>query len=121
MRRRSGMGATSLYKAIIESAAREHGLEAVFEHRFHPTRRWRFDAAIPELMLGIEIDGAVWTNGRHTRGAGFLRDQEKFREAAILGWRVLRFSTADITSGCLADDIERAIATHEQREDGRER
>lgn len=103
--------------AIIQGVAERHGLTAEFEHRFHPTRRWRFDAAIPEMMLGIEIDGAVWTGGRHTRGAGFLRDQEKFREAAILGWRVLRFSTADITNGRLAEDIERAIKTHSKRED----
>lgn len=101
---------TRLYKAVVQDVAFCHGLTAEFELRFHPTRKWRFDAAIPELKLGIEIDGAVWTAGRHTRGAGFVRDQEKFREAAILGWKVLRFTTSDVRSGVLERDIKRAIA-----------
>lgn len=67
-------------------------------------------------MLGIEIDGAVWSSGRHTRGSGFVKDQEKFREAAILGWRVLRFCTEDVTSGILARDVERAIKAEMSKE-----
>ena len=49
----------------------------VAEHRFAPPRRWRFDWAWPDHMLALEIEGAVWTGGRHTRGAGYLRDMEK--------------------------------------------
>jgi very-short-patch-repair endonuclease len=64
----------------------------VAEHRFHPVRRWRFDWAWPAERLAIEVEGGVFLpgGGRHTRGAGFTADCEKYAEAAILGWRVIR-------------------------------
>lgn len=74
----------------------EHFPEAVREHRFHPERRWRFDFAWPEQKLAVEIDGAVYAAGRHTRGSGFRRDAEKLNTAVLLGWRLLRCSTTDL-------------------------
>lgn len=65
---------------------------AVREYVFAPPRKWRFDFAWPEQRVAVEIDGATWTQGRHTRGAGFERDCEKMNEAVLMGWRVLRFS-----------------------------
>lgn len=63
----------------------------VEEHRFHPTRKWRFDFAFLAQRLAVEVEGGVWAGGRHTRGSGFLGDCEKYNEATRLGWRVLRF------------------------------
>lgn len=60
------------------------------EFRFHPLRRWRFDFAIPELLIAVEVEGGVWTYGRHNRAEGFLRDMEKYNSAAAFGWRILR-------------------------------
>ena len=77
------------------------------EHRFHPTRRWRFDFAYPDRLLAIEIAGGVWTGGRHTRGSGFTKDCEKYSEAAILGWRILHFTTAQVNSGQAIEMLER--------------
>lgn len=72
---------------------RQHlGAEVVSEHRFHPTRLWRFDYAIPDHRIAIEIDGGVWQQGRHNRPKGYIADLEKFNHAAILGWRVLKFT-----------------------------
>ena len=68
-------------------------VEVVKELRFYPERRWRFDYAFPTLKVAIEIDGAVWTLGRHNRPAGYLADMEKLNTAASMGWLVLRFST----------------------------
>ena len=68
------------------------GPELVKEYRFHPTRRWRFDRAYPECKVGIEIEGATWAGGRHTREPGYSGDCEKYNEAARLGWRVFRFT-----------------------------
>ena len=79
------------------------------ELRFHPPRRWRFDFAIPDLKIAIECEGGTWTNGRHTRGAGFERDCEKYNQAAIDGWRVLRFTGRMIRSGEALQVIERAV------------
>jgi len=67
------------------------------EFGFCKWRKWRADFAFPEHRLLIEVDGGVWTQGRHTRGAGYIADCEKFNAAAMLGWRVLRFCEPHIT------------------------
>jgi len=64
----------------------------VAEHRFHDSRRWRFDFAWPTQFLAVEIDGAIWTQGRHSRGSGILGDMAKLNAAALAGWRVLRYT-----------------------------
>ena len=60
------------------------------EYRFHPGRQWRFDFAWPEHQVAVEIDGGQWSphGGRHSRDS----DREKLNAAAVLGWRVLRYS-----------------------------
>ena len=60
------------------------------QFRFHPTRRWAFDFAWPASMLAVEIDGGQWAphGGRHNTDG----DRDKLNNAAVLGWRVLRFS-----------------------------
>mgnify|MGYP003588544369 CR=1 FL=1 len=42
-------------------------LVAVKEFRFHPKRMWRFDYAIPDEKIALEVEGGVWSQGRHTR------------------------------------------------------
>ena len=66
--------------------------ECVKEYRFHETRKWRFDYALPSYKIAIEIDGGVWTLGRHNRPKGYINDLEKFNEAAALGWLILKFT-----------------------------
>jgi len=73
--------------------------EPVREHKFHDTRRFRFDFAWPERKVALEIDGGVFSQGRHNRGKGYENDCIKFAEAAKLGWRVYRFSTGQVRSG----------------------
>jgi hypothetical protein len=72
---------------------------AVAEYRFHSRRRWRFDYAWPAARIALEIEGGVWTHGRHTRGKGFVGDMEKYNAAALAGWRVLRVTPQQVTSG----------------------
>ena len=67
------------------------------EFRFHPTRRWRADFAhLPSRTL-IEIEGGIYINGRHNRGAGFAADLEKYLEASLAGWRVVRLGPNELT------------------------
>lgn len=75
---------------------------AVTEYRFHPKRKWRFDFAWPTVRVALEVEGGVWTGGRHTRGAGFLRDMEKYNSAAIAGWRVLRCVPSELCTKATA-------------------
>jgi len=68
------------------------------EWKFDAKRRWRFDYAWPQQMIALEVEGGVWTGGRHTRGAGFLKDVEKYNRAAVLGWRLLRVTPDKLVS-----------------------
>jgi len=80
------------------------------EYRFCPSRRWRFDFAWPDnYLIAAEVEGGIWTHGRHTRGSGFERDCEKYDEATLLGWRVFKFTSGMIRSGYAIRTIERAI------------
>ena len=55
--------------------------------------RWlRFDYAIPELKLAIEIEGSFFMNGQNSRGSGYIRDMEKYNLAQMHGWTVLRYT-----------------------------
>lgn len=68
-----------------------HGVPApVPEFKFHASRRWRFDYAWPSVRLALEVEGGVFTGGRHTNPMGFLKDMEKYNAAAALGWRIVR-------------------------------
>ena len=84
--------------------------EPIREYKFDPKRRWRADFAWPEIMLLVEVEGGHWTGGRHTRGAGFEADCEKYNEAALFGWRVIRVTGSHIKSGLAIQLVERALA-----------
>lgn len=79
------------------------------EFRFDATRKWRFDFAIPEQRIGVEIEGGIFTQGRHTRGRGYQNDLEKYNTATACGWRVFRFSTDDVKKGRAKPLLERAL------------
>lgn len=79
------------------------------EFRFDPSRRWRFDFAFPEDRLALEVEGGTWTNGRHSRGSGFERDAEKYAQAAVAGWRVIRATTGQVKAGLALQWVEQAL------------
>lgn len=83
------------------------------EHRFHQKRRWRFDLVWIEEKLAVEIDGGQWKpgGGRHNTDA----DREKMNAAALLGWRVLRFSASKMESDPIAFVDEILIALGEKK------
>lgn len=81
-------------------------LNIIPEYKFHATRRWRFDYAIPHLKLAIEVEGGIWTQGRHTRGAGFLGDMEKYNAAAAAGWTLYRTTPKKLMSAETFDMIK---------------
>jgi very-short-patch-repair endonuclease len=81
------------------------GPELQREFRFHPERKWRADFAHLESRTLIEIEGGIYIQGRHNRAAGFIADAEKYLEAYLAGWRVVRLTQAQIT----APIIERII------------
>jgi len=66
------------------------------EYKFHPDRKWRADYCHEKTKVLIELEGGVWSKGRHTRGLGFINDIEKYNAAALLGYRVLRIPTGGV-------------------------
>ncbi|CAJ0784694.1 hypothetical protein [Ralstonia chuxiongensis] len=81
----------------------------VREYRFDPERRWRFDFAWPDQMLAVEIEGGTHSGSRHTRGAGFAADCEKYNAAVLAGWRLLRFTGAQVRGGAAINAVSRAL------------
>jgi very-short-patch-repair endonuclease len=78
---------TDVFTTICKTDLR---VECVKEFKFHPVRKWRFDYAIPEHKIALEVEGGVWTGGRHTSSVGFMKDMEKYNTATLMGWRVFR-------------------------------
>jgi very-short-patch-repair endonuclease len=79
------------------------------EYRFHPKRRWRFDFAWPLYKVAVEVDGGIYSRGRHVRGKGFESDAEKRNAAVLAGWRVLHFTPRMVRSGIAVRAIESLI------------
>ena len=85
-------------------------VECVKEFKFHPVRKWRFDYAIPEHKIALEVEGGVWTGGRHTSPKGFLGDIEKYNTATLMGWRVFRTTPEDLYKTATIKLIKTAIS-----------
>ena len=80
------------------------------EYKFHPDRKWRFDFAYIDAKIAIEVEGILYGSvGRHQRAVGFSKDCEKYNEAAIHGWMVIRVTPAQIESGQALRWIQRAL------------
>lgn len=75
-------------------------LDPVREHLFHPRRLWRLDLAWPDDLLAVEIEGVYsrprGRKSRHTQPDGYQADCEKYNAAVLLGWRIMRFTPADL-------------------------
>ena len=98
-----------LYLRIIEH---DLGIEIIPEYKFHPKRKWRFDFAIVDYKIAIEIEGGLWLRGRHNRPVTMIKDFEKYNEAAKLGWRLLKYTPEQIGNvSKVADDIKQSIKT----------
>tara|TARA_R110000824_G_scaffold6321_1_gene29256 strand:+ start:1537 stop:1896 length:360 start_codon:yes stop_codon:yes gene_type:complete len=99
----------------INAAGLEH---PEHEYRFHTRRRWRFDFAYPGRLIAIEVEGlgrrepdGSWNpnGGGHQTRAGMTKDCEKYNEAALAGWTLIRVTAGMIKSGAAIEYVERAL------------
>lgn len=88
---------------------RAENLNPEREYRFHPVRKWKFDYCFPWIKLAVEIEGGSGIYGRHQRPGGFKADCEKYNAAALMGWRVLRYSTDMVLRGDAITDVLEAL------------
>ena len=92
-------------EATLAQHLKAHGVSFEQEFKFHPDRKWRADFHIVGHKLLVEVEGGIWSGGRHTRGKGYIGDMEKYNAAVGLGYRVLLFSTEQVKSGFAVNGI----------------
>ena len=96
--------------ALFNALCAAHGVPApAHEYRFHPTRKWRFDFCWIDERLAMEVQGAIFTGGRHVRGAALVKEHEILHAAAILGYRVLFVTPQQLKTGEAFELVSKAL------------
>ena len=106
----------SWYEEVLAVDLNKAGISFVREYRFSPDRKFRFDFAIPERMIAIEVEGGIWSGGRHTTPQGFQRDIIKYNLAVCSGWKVLRF-TSDMVEAYIPVPMVLTLLGEKQNDD----
>jgi len=97
--------ALSRGEATLALHLKAYGIEMEAQHPWCPGRRYRFDFCRPSEKLAVEVDGAV-----HRIKGRFRADVERHNLAVLMGWRVLRFTPADVENGKAIDALRAALA-----------
>ena len=79
------------------------------EFKFHPKRKWKADFHLIGKKILVEVEGGIWSGGRHTRAKGYIGDMEKYNAATMMGYQVIRFSTEQVKSGLAIEQILKLI------------
>lgn len=115
--RKSGLqlrtrSATTDYKALLlEQVAQADLPIPKAELQFNENRGWRFDFYYDDQQIAIEYEGGIFDKGAsgHKSVSGIMRDIEKYNEAALAGWTVIRVTAQSVTSGAALRYIRRAL------------
>lgn len=105
------------YRRLVTKTATAMGLPApIFEHKFDRTRGWKFDLYFRSgsIRVALEKEGGIYTEGRHTRPTGFIKDMEKYNAAAAQGIHLIRCAPKDIIT-CGLPDVAK-VFRHYQNE-----
>lgn len=104
-------------KVLLEQIRLSGLPEPLLEYTFHANRQWRFDFCWREdgNLVACEVEGGIWmqtSTGRskgHAHPERFERDCEKYNEAALYGWTIIRVTPDMIRDGRALDWLERAL------------
>lgn len=106
--KQAGVGSALELRLLVR--IRAYGLpEPARQFKAVPTRRWKWDFAWPQYRVLVEVQGAVWQQGRHTRGHGYGKDREKSATAQLLGFLALEFTSDQVDSGVAVEMIAAAL------------
>lgn len=78
-------------------------------------RKYRFDFALIETKIAIELNGGIWKQLPSHSGKGHIRDMEKINLAIELGWVVLQYEPTKISYS----QIERVFKMRGGKKNGR--
>jgi len=82
------------------------------EHKFNSLRNFKFDFAHIRMRIAVEIEGGIYTGTGHAKTGRYLSDMEKYNDAQLRGWIVLRYATGQ--ERLITNDIKRAIEKREK-------
>lgn len=98
---------------MLERRIRDDGLPLPVKQFLwaRPERMYRSDFAYVQERILIEVQGGIWAQdpGRHNRGSGYETDCQRDNLAALLGWKLLRFTERMIKYGEACETIQRAL------------
>lgn len=77
---------------------------------FLADRKFELDFAWVDYRIGVEINGGVWSKGAHGRPLAILRDMEKSNLLVLAGWKVLRYTPAEVSTGIALAGIKKLLA-----------
>ncbi len=85
------------------------------EYSFHANRQWRFDFCWKRYLVACEVEGGIWMKTEkgyskgHAHPIRFEKDLEKYNEAALYGWTVIRVTPQMVRDGRAIEWLERAL------------
>ena len=84
---------------IFENLLKKEGIEFIAEFDFFHKRKWRVDYMITngKNRVAVEVEGGIWTGGRHTSPQGFIKDMEKYNKLSECGIYLLRYGYDNLT------------------------
>lgn len=99
------------YKQEIDLIFMSLCIDVVKEYKFHASRRWRWDWAVPDIKVAVEYQGLNFAGGKssHQTIGGVTGDCEKYSEAAIDGWCLILVTAISVDNGLAHDLILRAV------------
>lgn len=103
----------SVKKIFIETC-KQSGLPAPTpEYQFakDAKRRWRIDYYFEheDRKVALEVEGGIWTKGRHTRSTGFVKDMDKYNEMAKRGILLIRVEPKNLLTTGNIENIKNAL------------
>lgn len=98
-----------LERMMVQQLTLTKAPDYIREHQFDTERKWRFDFAWPVMKIAIEVEGGV-----HRIKGRFKGDIEKYNEAMLQGWSVIRVAQDEIKGGRAIAWLERLIKLKEK-------
>lgn len=79
----------------------------IYEYKYNTSRKFKFDYANLPMKIAIEMEGGIYTGTGHAKTGTYLKDMDKYNDAQLKGWIVLRYSWSQINK--IEADVRKAV------------